>query len=66
MSVKKINQSATRSPMARIMDVTMIGTTIGGASLANLILPTLGSVIVGAILGAIFGFRATSRPELQG
>jgi len=66
MSVKKNSQNAPRSVIARIMDVTMIGTTIGCASIANMIFPSLGSVLVGAVLGAIFGFRVITRSDLQG
>ncbi|MEB0039259.1 MULTISPECIES: hypothetical protein [unclassified Pseudomonas] len=59
MSVEKINHTSARSPIARAMDVTMIATTIGSAAIANMIFPSLGSAVIGAILGAIFGYRAT-------
>jgi len=48
-----------RDLMSRAMDVTVIATTIGGASVANMVIPGLGSAVIGAVLGAIFGFRAT-------
>ena len=48
-----------RDLMSRAMDVTVIATTIGGASVANMLIPGLGSAVIGAVLGAVFGFRAT-------
>ena len=48
-----------RDLMSRAMDVTVIATTIGGASVANMLRPGLASAVIGAVLGAVFGFRAT-------
>lgn len=59
MSAKKICRKEARSSITRVMDVTMISTTVGSAAFANMIFPGLGSTIVGAVLGAVFGFRAT-------
>ncbi len=59
MSAKKISSEETRLPVTRVMDVTVIATTVGSAAIANMIFPSLGSAIIGAVLGAIIGFRAT-------
>jgi NhaP-type Na+/H+ or K+/H+ antiporter len=59
MSAKKICRKEARLPITRAMDVTMIATTVGSAAIANMIFPSLGSAIIGAVLGAIIGFRAT-------
>ena len=66
MSAKKICRKETRLPINRVMDVTMISTTVGSAAFANMIFPGLGSTLVGAVLGAIFGFRATRSARYQG
>jgi len=66
MPAKKICRKETRLPISRVMDVTIISTTVGSASFANMIFPGLGSTLVGAVLGAIFGFRATKSASYQG
>jgi hypothetical protein len=52
-----------RGPASRAMDVTMIASTVGCATVANLMVPSLGSAVCGAIIGAIIGFRATRFSE---
>ena len=60
MSDKKvIRVRRVRRSRARAMDVTMIATTVGCAAAANMLLPGLGSAVVGAILGAVIGAVAT-------
>ena len=66
MSAQKICRKEPRSSLTRVMDVTMISTTVGSAALANMIFPGLGSTLVGAVLGAVFGFRATRSAGYQG
>lgn len=66
MSAKKICRKETSLPATRVMDVTIISTTVGSAAFANMIFPGLGSTIVGAVVGAIFGFRATKSACYQG
>ncbi len=46
----------------RFMDITVIATTAGCASMANMLCPSLGSAVVGAVLGAMFGL-IVSRPS---
>jgi hypothetical protein len=41
------------------MDITMIATTVGSAAIANLNFPSLESARIGAVLGAVIGYRAT-------
>jgi hypothetical protein len=47
----------------RFMDVTMIATTAGCAAAANMLYPSLGSALIGAVLGAIFGFTVSRSAE---
>ncbi|NWB94748.1 hypothetical protein HX870_10645 [Pseudomonas gingeri] len=51
---------ASRTPFSCLMDINMIGATLGGACLANMLFPDTGSALVGALLGALAGFRAAS------
>jgi hypothetical protein len=46
------------------MDFRMIAITAGTASLANMLVPGLGSLAVGAILGALFALHALKSPDL--
>ncbi len=51
----------SRNPFSRIMDIRMIATTLGGASLANMLFPNMGSALLaGLLLGALAGLWATS------
>jgi len=59
MSSKNISRKEVRSPINRAMDITMIATTVGSAAIANMVFPSLESVIIGAVLGAVIGYRAT-------
>ncbi len=48
-------------PFSRIMDIRMIATTLGGASLANTLFPNTGiALLAGLLLGALAGLWATS------
>jgi hypothetical protein len=59
MSAKNICRKEVRSPINRAMDITMIATTVGSAAIANMMFPSLESAIIGAVLGAVIGYRAT-------
>ncbi len=59
MSAKNICRKEVRLPINRAMDITMIATTVGSATIANMIFPSLESAIIGAVLGAVIGYRAT-------
>ncbi|WP_312141174.1 hypothetical protein [Stutzerimonas nitrititolerans] len=52
---------AARKALSRAMDVTMIATTVGCAAAANMIVPSSGSVLVGALLGVLLGLAATKK-----
>ncbi|WP_397452729.1 hypothetical protein [Pseudomonas sp. NA-150] len=59
MTNKHFHRLGTCPPISRAMDVTMIATTVGCAAIANMVFPSMGSAVVGAVLGAIIGFRST-------
>jgi len=51
----------TRHPFSRMMDIQMIATTLGGASLAGMLFPNMGSALLaGLLLGALAGLWATT------
>lgn len=49
--------------ISRFMDVTMIATTVGCASAANMLFPAAGTgtVVLGAVLGIALGLAATKK-----
>jgi len=52
MTRKDIRNASPRPLICRLMDVRMIAMTTGSATIANLLVPGMGSAAVGAALGA--------------
>lgn len=52
-------RSRQKVSISRVLDVTMIATTVGCAAAANMIFPGVGSAVIGAVLGAFIGLCAT-------
>jgi len=52
MPRKDIRNTSPRPLISRLMDVRMIAMTTGSATIANLLVPGMGSAAVGAVLGA--------------
>ncbi|SEI24632.1 hypothetical protein NLK61_20795 [Pseudomonas fuscovaginae UPB0736] len=49
-----------RPSLDRLMDPRMIGPTLGGACLANMLFPGLVSALAGALVGAFAAFQTTA------
>jgi hypothetical protein len=64
MSGNSKRNSVSRSLAARLMDFRMVAITAGTASLANMLVPGLGSSAVGAILGAAFALHVLKSPDV--
>lgn len=63
MAVKKLAQESEISLLDRAMDIRVIAAIIGGASTGDMILSGGRGAVLGAVFGAIVGFRATKSAQ---
>lgn len=61
MKRTETKRRTARKALSRAMDVTMIATTVGCAAAANMVVPSSGSVLIGALLGVLLGLAATKK-----
>jgi hypothetical protein len=64
MSRRKSRNTTPRPVIDRLMDVRMISVTCGCAIIANMLIPSMGSTAVGAVLGAAYAFHVLKSRDL--
>lgn len=64
MSRRESRNTTPRPVIDRLMDVRMISVTCGCAIIANMIIPSMGSTAVGAVIGAAYAFHVLKSRDL--